>query len=167
MNKEESKKQFGKNLKRLRTEKGLSQEELAHALGFKNRSSINKIEIGRSNIPTDKIQKTAEVLGISPLALFKADDDIEALINELPVLDEEDLDALHAVTSAYKSAPPALEEYTRSRGVIKKNQPEYASPNDIIYPNNKLLETYKKLSPNSQDELEKYAEFLLAKEKNK
>lgn len=73
MNKEESKKQFGKNLKRLRIERGLSQDELAHALGFKNRSSINKIEIGRSNIPTDKIKKTAEILGVSPLELFGED----------------------------------------------------------------------------------------------
>ena len=96
MNKEESKKQFGKNLKRLRTEKGLSQEELAHALGFKNRSSINKIEIGRSNIPTDKIQKTAEVLGVSPLVLFQIDgEEIKGMIDELALVDNEDMEAIY------------------------------------------------------------------------
>lgn len=167
MNKEESKKKYGQNLRRLREARGMSQEELAKALGYTNRSSINKIEIGRSSIPTEKIQRTAQVLGVSPLELFKTDDDIKALIDELPILDEEDLDALHAVASAYESDHTTLEEYTRTRGVIKTNQPEYVSPSDIIYPNNKLLETYNKLSSNSQEELEKYAEYLLARENNK
>lgn len=70
MNREDAKKRYGENLKRLRIAKGMSQEELAKALGYTNRSSINKIEIGRSNIPTDKIARTAEVLGVSPLDLF-------------------------------------------------------------------------------------------------
>lgn len=173
MNKEESKKQFGKNLKRLRTEKGLSQEELARALGFKNRSSINKIEIGRSNIPTDKIKKTAEVLGVSPLDLFQTDgEEIKAMLEELTVMDVEDLKALHAASEA----PGAMfdmeentEKYfdTRSRGVINTNKPEYASPKEMFLSRDALLETFTKLSSNSQDELLKYAEYLLAREKNK
>jgi transcriptional regulator with XRE-family HTH domain len=173
MNKEESKKQFGKNLKKLRTEKGLSQEELARALGFKNRSSINKIEIGRSNIPTDKIKKTAEVLGISPLDLFQTDgEEIKAMLEELTVMDVEDLKALHAASEA----PGAMfdmeentEKYfaTRTRGVIDTKKPEYASPKDLLISRNALLDTYMKLSSKSQDELFKYAEYLLAREKNK
>lgn len=74
MNKEDAKKRYGENLKRLRIARGMSQEELAKALGYTNRSSINKIEIGRSNIPTDKIARTAEVLGVSPLELFDTDE---------------------------------------------------------------------------------------------
>lgn len=70
MNKEEAKKQYGSNLKRLRLARGMSQDELAKSLGYTNRSSINKIEVGRSNIPADKIARTAEVLGVSPLELF-------------------------------------------------------------------------------------------------
>lgn len=70
MNREDAKRRYGENLKRLRIARGMSQEELAKALGYTNRSSINKIEIGRSNIPTDKIARTAEVLGVSPLELF-------------------------------------------------------------------------------------------------
>lgn len=71
MNKEEAKKQYGSNLKKLRLARGMSQDELAKALGYTNRSSINKIEVGRSNIPADKIARTAEVLGVSPLELFR------------------------------------------------------------------------------------------------
>lgn len=163
MNKEESKKQFGKNLKRLRMEKGLSQEELARALGFKNRSSINKIEIGRSNIPTDKIQKTAEVLGVSPLVLFQIDgEEIKGMIDELSLVDKEDMEAIKAASEAHGSMPDLTEEYfsTRTRSVIRNDQPEYIFPNSII-------DTYKKLSLSSKRELEKYAEYLLAKEQNK
>lgn len=77
MNKDESKKIYGRNLKRLRQERGMSQDELAKALGFKNRSSINKIEIGRSNIPTDLITRTAEILGVSPLELFQEEPEVQ------------------------------------------------------------------------------------------
>ena len=82
MNKDESKKIYGKNLKRLRQERGMSQEELAKALGFKNRSSINKIEIGRSSIPTNLIAKTAEVLGVSPLELFQEETGPQMKVSE-------------------------------------------------------------------------------------
>lgn len=71
MNKEEAKKVCGENLKRLRIARGLSQEELAKALGYTNRSSINKIEVGRSCLPTSKLKRAAEVLGVSPLELFQ------------------------------------------------------------------------------------------------
>lgn len=71
MKKEDAKKIYGQNLRRLRLARGMSQEELAKALGYTNRSSINKIEIGRSSIPSDKIARTAEVLGVSPLELFR------------------------------------------------------------------------------------------------
>lgn len=71
MNKEESKIAFGRKLKEIRVSRGMSQEELAKALGYTNRSSINKIEIGRSSIPIEKIVKMAEILGVSPLDLFQ------------------------------------------------------------------------------------------------
>lgn len=79
INKEESKKKYGQNLRRLREARGMSQEELAKALGYTNRSSINKIEIGRSSIPTEKIQLTAQILGVSPLELFEGEEDVNTL----------------------------------------------------------------------------------------
>ncbi len=79
MNKEESKKKYGQNLRRLREARGMSQEELAKALGYTNRSSINKIEIGRSSIPTEKIQLTAQVLGVSPIELFEGEEEAPTL----------------------------------------------------------------------------------------
>ena len=70
MNKEEAKKLFGINLKRLRTERGMSQEELAKKLGYKGRSAINKIETGVNDMPREMVVRCADALGVSPLDLF-------------------------------------------------------------------------------------------------
>ena len=40
-----------RNIKRIREEKGMSQDELARLVGFKSRSSINKIEMGVKDYP--------------------------------------------------------------------------------------------------------------------
>ena len=71
MDKEEAKRIFGENLRRIRQAKGITQDELAKALGYINRSSINKIESGRSDMPRSKIEQAARFLGVSPLDLFK------------------------------------------------------------------------------------------------
>lgn len=71
MDKEEAKRIFGENLKQIRISKGVTQEELAKKLGYSSRSSINKIEVGRSDMPRSKIEQAARVLGVSPLELFK------------------------------------------------------------------------------------------------
>ncbi len=70
MDKTEAKIIFGENIKRLRLARNMSQEELAKALGYENRSSINKIELGKNDMPRNKIVRAAQVLGVSPLDLF-------------------------------------------------------------------------------------------------
>ena len=81
MNKEDAKKLFGINLRRLRTQKGMSQEELAKKLGYKGRSAINKIETGVNDMPREMVVRCAEALGVSPLELFSYEElpDIEYL----------------------------------------------------------------------------------------
>ena len=37
---------IGERIYKLRTEKGMTQDELAHAVGYKSRSTIAKIEAG-------------------------------------------------------------------------------------------------------------------------
>lgn len=60
---------FGDNLRRIRTARGMSQQELATKLGYTNRSSINKIEVNGRDLPRSKVLLAAEVLGVSPLEL--------------------------------------------------------------------------------------------------
>lgn len=56
MNKKEAKLFFGKNLRRIRIEKKLSQDELARKIGYKGRSAINKIETGVNDMPRETPQ---------------------------------------------------------------------------------------------------------------
>ena len=61
---------IGENIRRKREELGLSQEELATRMGYKSKSTINKIELGINDIPQNKIAKFAEVLGTTPAVLM-------------------------------------------------------------------------------------------------
>ena len=57
---------IGKNIMDRRKEIGMTQEELAQRMGYKSKSSINKIELGKSDIPQSKIKLFAEALGTTP-----------------------------------------------------------------------------------------------------
>lgn len=59
-----------KNIRKQRLLLGLSQEELAQKMGYESRSSINKIEMGKSDIPQSKIQAFADALKTTPAALM-------------------------------------------------------------------------------------------------
>lgn len=56
----------GELVKQHRERLGLTQEELAEKIGYKHKTSINKIELGEAGIPRQKIPRFAQVLGLSP-----------------------------------------------------------------------------------------------------
>lgn len=64
-----------KRIRSRREELGMSQEELAKKIGYKSRSSINKIEMGENDIPQSKIQAFADALNTSPAYLMGLDDE--------------------------------------------------------------------------------------------
>lgn len=53
---------IGERIRKQRNLIGMSQQELATKLGYKNRSSINKIELNGYDIPTSKIAEIADAL---------------------------------------------------------------------------------------------------------
>lgn len=53
-----------------RTELGLTIEELAHKMGYKDKSSISKIENGKADIPQSKIAAFADALQTTPAYLM-------------------------------------------------------------------------------------------------
>ena len=61
---------IGNNIKARRTALKMTQEELAAKMGYKSKSTINKIELGINDIPQSKIVKFAEVLQTTPKALM-------------------------------------------------------------------------------------------------
>lgn len=57
---------IGDRIKYRREQLGLSQDELARRLGYKSRSSINKIEKDASGLPQTKIAAIANALQTTP-----------------------------------------------------------------------------------------------------
>lgn len=55
--------ELGLRIRRIRTERGMSQAELATMLGYTDRSSIAKIESGKTDMTTEKIKEAARILG--------------------------------------------------------------------------------------------------------
>ena len=54
----------------------MTQEELAEKLGYKSRSSVNKIEKGERDIPRSQIKRIAEILEVSPLSLLGFEEEL-------------------------------------------------------------------------------------------
>ena len=75
------KESLGNKIKRLRIEKGMTQEELANILGYSSRSTINKIESDINAISYDKLLKLVELFNV----------DVQELINNVNELNKEDI----------------------------------------------------------------------------
>ena len=57
---------IGSRIRSRREELGLSQDELSQRLGYKSRSSINKIELNQRNLTQSKIKAIADALETTP-----------------------------------------------------------------------------------------------------
>ena len=80
---------IGEKIKQRRIELGMTQQELADKMGYKNRSAICSIETNReTNLSVERIGEFARVLQMSPLELLdqqtdfvlRNDDEIELII---------------------------------------------------------------------------------------
>lgn len=65
----------GEKIREARLKKGYTQTELAELLGYKSRSSINKIEIDGRDIPRSSVIKFAKVLDVTPAYLMGWEDE--------------------------------------------------------------------------------------------
>ena len=81
-------KTIGERIKSRREELNLSQDELAKKLGYKSRSSINKIEMDSRNLTQSKIKAIADALETTPTYIMGWEDiddsiDVEQLKNDV------------------------------------------------------------------------------------
>jgi repressor LexA len=92
---------IGERIAQYRQEKGLSQEELAHLLGYKSRSTINKIEKGERDVPRKMIAQLSIVLNVNPLDILGENEKSpslskrEALSNMLENMTENEIEDLY------------------------------------------------------------------------
>lgn len=109
----------GENIYKRRKELGMTQEELARKIGYKSKSSINKIEIGRNDLPQRKILQFAEALLTTPGALMGWVEEDQAKKNdklaELIVKMRADND-FYNVVAALSDLP--AEQYESIKGLL-------------------------------------------------
>ena len=65
---------IGERIKMRREELGWTQEELAKKMGYKSKSTINKIELGKSDVTQSKVPEYAKVLMTTSAYLLEMDD---------------------------------------------------------------------------------------------
>jgi transcriptional regulator with XRE-family HTH domain len=63
---------IGARMKKIREEKGISQEEMANELGF-NQGYISKFESGQRNSSVSHVAAFAKMLNISVCSLFESE----------------------------------------------------------------------------------------------
>ena len=83
------------NIKRLREERGLSQDTLAKLTGYTDRSSITKIEKGQVDLQQSKIELFAKALGTTSRELMGWDEEDPNIQNR-----DADLEAIEKILSA-------------------------------------------------------------------
>lgn len=91
----------GEKIREARLARGMSQDTLARRVGYKSRGSINKIELGKTDVTRTKLAAIAEALRVSPTWLLGLDDKGGA-----PTANGE----LHALIA--KATPEELEQTT-------------------------------------------------------
>lgn len=57
---------IGKKLRERRLQLNMTQDELAQKMGYKSRSTINKIEMGKHDISRSKLIKLSSILNVEP-----------------------------------------------------------------------------------------------------
>lgn len=60
---------LGRNLRRLRKQRGLSQEDFAEVLGL-HRTYMGGVERGERNLTLQSVERLAERLGVDPVVLL-------------------------------------------------------------------------------------------------
>jgi transcriptional regulator with XRE-family HTH domain len=101
----------GEKIKQRRLELNLSQDELAKKVGYKSRSSINKIELAR-DLPLKKVELMAKALDTTPAYLMGWEDGPSIVIEH-----EEQGDREEALTEYAKRL---YENYQKASPEIQK-----------------------------------------------
>lgn len=136
---------IGVNIANARKKAGMSQEDLALKVGYKTRSAINKIEMGKRDLPQRKVVMIAHVLGVSPAALL-GDAEIKPENNQgskpVSIQAEESIDEFELISdrirNAMKRANLSYGELSALTGISKSSLYRYASGFTPKIPLNRL-----------------------------
>lgn len=110
-----------------RIQLGLSQEDLAIKMGYKSRSTINKIESGAVDIARNKIEKFAEALNTTPAYLMGWNEEDQYYIDKEAAEYAEML----------RTRPEMRMLFSASRGISKEEMQEAVNYIEFIKSRNK------------------------------
>lgn len=95
---------IGERIKQRRIELGYTQEELAKRMGYKSKSTINKIEMGINAMPVPKVAAFAKALETTPTYLMGWEDEAP----EDPITDDDRI-----LLRAYHHSSDGIQESVR------------------------------------------------------
>ena len=96
---------IGQNIKLLREMRNWSQETLARKMGYKSKSTINKIENNVNDINQTTLDKFAEVFNCDPTEIINVPGRTEPLVAHHPVLPSYDFEGEEQrIIEAYRKA---------------------------------------------------------------
>ena len=110
----------GEKIKELREQRGMSQDDLAKAVGYKTRSSIAKIEKGESDPSQKKLVRIAEALEVRPSELLGEDSAKVVTVhipNLAPVFEESYIQVKHPEVRILAKGFDAMPEAERKRAL--------------------------------------------------
>ncbi len=117
---------FGNRVRKIRTEKQMSLDELARKCGYTSenaRSSIQKIEAGKSDIPASKIRLIANALGVTEAEIMGWDEmyDVEKISKGVKIFELiEEVHGKAASEAATMYAQLDIEDQAEIRGEMKQ-----------------------------------------------
>lgn len=115
--KQQSKEEIGRRIRELRIKKGMSQEELAKAVGYtsnNSRSTINKVEQGQNDIVQSKLKAYAKALDVTVGYLLGIEDIDGFDVAYNPVEVQLEVNAFDVVKQAYgKGAVDLLQVFVQ------------------------------------------------------
>ncbi len=121
-----------KNIKQIRLERGLSQEELAEKMGYTSRSTIAKIESGKNDIPQSKIKAFADALSTTPSRLLGLDSETLLSMNDADT--DKILKLANLLNNDGKRKTIDYMKLLSSNPDFSKKTDDFASPKNVVVP---------------------------------
>ena len=101
-------KEIADRIREIRELRGMTQADLATACGYKNRSSINKIESNSYDPSLDVIKKIARALNVDPdyLVFGKADSAVDEIHRLFSILNDDQKAAVLSILRSMTANSP-------------------------------------------------------------
>lgn len=149
-----------------RQKANLTQDELAQKLGYRDRSTIAKIESGKVDIPHSKVYSFADALNIPSEYLFGfeekhwEDDIVEDFTNAHSMDEKAEIVQQNGIDPRY-AYEYYLEKHDHDITFQKKGSPQDAQIDKAL--TRELFSLFSRLSKDQQQSVIDYLRFLLSK----